>query len=308
MKKFKLLFITLLGLVVLYSSCKKDDPLPSTPINITVEDGFSLKVLLSWDESSDADGYYIYRSFYDDEEYYEKIGETESTSFDDLSVDPNSSYYYKIIAYNDTGESDFSSSASATTSNVTADEAFSVLADYTGGKRYDAYSASELPNIIIEIINYYKKQGRSNEDFVFLIDNTGSMDDDIAEIKAALSNIIDNLPIGSNLAMAVYNDANEDPEGWFKWYDLSTDFSEAHVFLDEIQVYGGGDYPESVYDGVYLIVNKLNWKSTSKRMIIVIGDAPPLQGELTQYSLTDVIGICTSTSVDVNLYPILIND
>jgi hypothetical protein len=107
--------------------------------------------------------------------------------------------------------------------------------------------------------------------------------------------------------MAVYNDANEDPTGWYSWFDLTTDYTLAISYLNDINVYGGGDFPESVYDGIYLTVDNLSWSSSSKRMILVIGDAPPLDGDLTTYSLKQVIDKCESMSIDVNLYPVLIS-
>ncbi len=68
----------------------------------------------------------------------------------------------------------------------------------------------------------------------------------------------------------------------------------------------GGDFPESVYDGLYNTVDFLSWGSDTKRMILVIGDAPPLEGSLTTRTLSEVVDICNDMDVVANLYPILI--
>ena len=306
----KLLLLLFVGLAVV--SCKKDDDASLSldmPTSVDASSSFSLKVELTWGDVSNAEGYNIYRAddIFEDPEGldYELIGTTDTNSYDDLSVESSSAYYYQIEAFSGSTTSDLSAPVAASTTTITADEAFDVLAEYTGGRRYDAASANDVPNIIIDVIN---EQAVAGTDLVFLIDNTGSMSDDIAQVKAALTDIISNLPPNNRLAMAVYNDANEDPDGWYEWFDLTEDYSQAQMFLDDISVYGGGDFPESVYDGIYNTVDFLSWGSDTKRMMLVIGDAPPLEGSLTVRTLSEVVDICNDMEVVANLYPILIND
>jgi hypothetical protein len=303
--------IAILLLFIGIYSCEqsKDEPKPTTPENLAASDEYALKIVVSWDDAENAESFDVYRAVYDffadpADLSFSLVGNTENTTYEDLSVESSASYYYKIKAVNGSGESEFSDAVVGYTITLTADEAFTALAEYTGGVRYDAGSASEVPDIINTVID---EQASSNTDLVFLIDNTASMSDDISEVKSSLTTIINNLPGGTKLAMAVYNDANEDPTGWYSWFDLTTDYTLAISYLNDITVYGGGDLPESVYDGIYLTVDNLSWSSSSKRMILVIGDAPPLDGDLTTYSLKQVIDKCESMSIDVNLYPVLIS-
>jgi len=46
-------------------------------------------------------------------------------------------------------------------------------------------------------------------------------------------------------------------------------------FLRETEAYGGGDIPEAVFEGVGAAINKAGWNKSSKKIIIVFGDAPP---------------------------------
>jgi hypothetical protein len=301
-------FVIILFLSLLVT-CKKDKSTTlKVPENVEASDDFSLKIVLDWDDVEDADGYNIYRADYDgdtepDDSDYDKVGESEDSEYEDISVVSNSSYYYKIEAYSGKDKSKMSDPVEGVTIEISVEEAFDALADLTDGKRYDAADASEVPDIIIDVIN---DEAITGTDLVFLIDNTSSMYDDIDQVKAAVTNIISQLPSNTRLAVAVYNDKNEDPTGWYSYVDFSKDYTAATSFINNIDVYGGGDTPESVYDGIVNVINDLNWSSTSKRMMIVIGDAPPLEGDLTDYTLEEVIAKCTAASLTTNLYPILI--
>lgn len=310
MKKTKLLIVFLALSGLFFSSCEKEEINLSIPENVYASSIHSLKIIISWDAVSDAGGYNIYRADYDYYTYdpedlvYSKIGSTTGTTYEDLDVISGTSYYYKIEAYKGDSKGNMSEPILGYTTTLSAEEAFDALADYTDGTRYDASSASEVPSIIIEIINNHAV---SNTDLIFLIDNTGSMYDDIYEVQEAISSIMSELPSGTRVGAAVYNDLNEDPTGWYDWTDLTTNYSVTSTFINNISVYGGGDYPESVYDGIYLTADNMSWASSSKRIMIVIGDAPPLEGSLTNYTLAEVVEKCKSIGLTVNLYPILIS-
>ncbi|WP_298550215.1 VWA domain-containing protein [uncultured Algibacter sp.] len=290
------------------TNCSEDTPIElSQPEALTVSSEFALKIELSWDEVKSALGYNIYRADYDfvlEDAIFTLIDKVEGLeTYTDISVNSSSQYYYRIEAFNGNVVSELSVESIGETRVITAEEAFDILAEYTGGSVYDANNASEVPDAIIEIIN---DNAVANTDLVFLIDNTLSMSDDIAQVKSSINNIIAELPSGVRLGMATYNDANTTTD-WYNSIGLDTDFTNTINFLNSISVFGGGDYPESVYDGLYLTLNQMSWSSTSERIVIVIGDAPPLEGSLTNYSLKDVVDEANRLDIDVNLYPILID-
>jgi hypothetical protein len=49
----------------------------------------------------------------------------------------------------------------------------------------------------------------------------------------------------------------------------------ALLFLQNLQVGGGGDQPEAVYDALEFAINDLDWTPGARRVIILVGDAPP---------------------------------
>jgi len=308
MKKTKFLFVAISLIALFMVSCEKDVNLSKVE-NVYTSDDYALKIEIEWDAVSDAEGYNVYRADYDyyydlvDNLVYTKIGSTESTFYEDFDVVSSSYYYYQIEAYSGDSKGAKSEPILGTTSYLTTSEAFDALADYTDGLRYNASSASEVPTMINQIISNHAV---ANTDLVFLIDNTGSMYDDIYQVQQAIANIMASLPSGTRVGAAVYNDLNEDPYGWYDYTNLTSTYSVTSDFINAISTYGGGDTPESVYDGIVNAVNDMSWASSSKRIMIVIGDAPPLEGELTNYTLGEVIEECTSMGVTVNLYPILI--
>ncbi|RLA47676.1 MAG: hypothetical protein DRR06_01995 [Gammaproteobacteria bacterium] len=46
-------------------------------------------------------------------------------------------------------------------------------------------------------------------------------------------------------------------------------------FLGELTAVGGGSHQEAVYDGVKVAIKKGGWRLGAKKVIIVLGDAPP---------------------------------
>jgi len=140
-------------------------------------------------------------------------------------------------------------------------------------------------------------------DVVFVIDTTGSMADEIREVKMHIRNIIEEIENGTPkpdimIGFVIYRDyPDEEREYLTKKFDLTDDIDAAKQFLDEIQASGGGDYKETVSLGLDIGINEMRWReiesnpdddviyddqqnpiynsSESRRMIFLIGDAPP---------------------------------
>jgi hypothetical protein len=56
--------------------------------------------------------------------------------------------------------------------------------------------------------------------------------------------------------------------------DFTADFAVFQRNLNSIQVRGGRDIPEAVYEALYEGVTKFPWEAES-RIMILVGDAPP---------------------------------
>jgi hypothetical protein len=86
---------------------------PNTPANVSASAVSSSSITVSWDSVSGAAWYYVYRSSSADGTYT-RVGNTiTSTSFTNTGLSMGATYYYKVSAYNDAGESSQSSPVSA---------------------------------------------------------------------------------------------------------------------------------------------------------------------------------------------------
>jgi von Willebrand factor type A domain len=180
------------------------------------------------------------------------------------------------------------------------------LADSTGGKMYFSVKSQEIASLIAKVIKY---NTTDSADIVLLIDKTGSMSDDIEEVKKSLNIIINEIRKFRNIqvSVAAYGDRWNEPTNWFDMMALTNDYTKVKNEIDKIEVTGGGDLEESIYDGLFEVFKKINWRSSTKRMILVIGDAPPLTGKLTKHSQKEIFTLCQTLDVKANLYPIIVN-
>jgi hypothetical protein len=180
------------------------------------------------------------------------------------------------------------------------------LADSTGGKMYFSVKSQEIASLIAKVI---KNNSTDSADIVLLIDKTGSMSDDIEEVKKSLNIIVDEIRKFKNIqvSVAAYGDRWNEPTNWFDMMALTNNFTKIKNEIDKIEVTGGGDLEESIYDGLFEVFKKIQWRSSTKRMILVIGDAPPLTGKLTKHSQKEIFRLCQTLDVKANLYPIIVN-
>jgi len=116
-------------------------------------------------------------------------------------------------------------------------------------------------------------------DVLFLIDATGSMSDEIQQLKdnmISVSERIHALPSAPNVrfGMTIYRDRGD------LFVSRTFDFtSDIQAFTDELaQVIaeGGGDYPESMNEGLHSALHLPEWRvEETVSLIFLIADAPP---------------------------------
>lgn len=192
--------------------------------------------------------------------------------------------------------------------NMNQAELISAFAGLTDGDESACnivFETADIPGILCDIVS----EAQVGSEIVFLIDHTGSMDDDIDEVKRNINKIIDCLPDNEfmRLGAATYGDRFEDGQNWFDWTPLTNDYDAIRSYVNSIYVRGGGDIPESVYDGIYETLDQMNWQDcTAPDKIIVMGDAPPKTGGGTFYSLEQVLDKAQSICPDTEFYPVIV--
>jgi Mg-chelatase subunit ChlD len=111
----------------------------------------------------------------------------------------------------------------------------------------------------------------------------------LADITASFS--------GFRIGMVLYKDYYD--EYLNRVIPFTEDFEVFQRNLSSIQVRGGGDIPEAVYEALYAGASKFNWEAES-RLMILIGDAPPHPRQRGRISKTMVDEEIEKNSVKVH--------
>ena len=157
-------------------------------------------------------------------------------------------------------------------------------------------------------------------DLIFAIDTTGSMWDDIDNVKASASAIVDDvlsdIP-GARIAVVDYRDFPVDPygdPGDYEFNDVlsfSTDKPTIVAAIQGLNVDGGNDWRESVYSALMHSIDSTSlgsWRGSDQaaKVIILMGDAPPHDPEpFTGYTLSSV-SLAAELADPVIIYPVQI--
>ncbi|MDR3130619.1 MAG: VWA domain-containing protein [Treponema sp.] len=160
--------------------------------------------------------------------------------------------------------------------------AFTEIAGRGSGALVYSKGPEDLVQKIKEILE--KEKGKSL-DLVLCLDTTNSMKDDIDSIRSffvpMLEDIIAAYP-EFRIGMVLYKDYFE--EYLNRVVPFTSDFETVRKALNAIQVSGGRDLPEAVYEALYEAAGQFDWGAEA-RLIILIGDAPPHarpRGRITQ--------------------------
>jgi hypothetical protein len=152
-------------------------------------------------------------------------------------------------------------------------------------------------------------------DLIFVIDTTGSMGDDIDEVKRNALAILERITASEadwRIGIVTYRDhpGYGGDSGDYPSYvdlDFSTNPSQIQSAINAIEVNGGGDTPESVYSGLMTAL-EFEWRNGAKKAIVLMGDAPPHDPEpVTGLQMDDVLQYAFNLD-PVNIYPLLIAD
>lgn len=121
-------------------------------------------------------------------------------------------------------------------------------------------------------------------DVVFVIDSTGSMGWLLTDVKDRVRDLaewIRTLVPVTRFGVVVYRD-DDDPEYLTQIQPLTLNIGRVRSFLDDVDAHGRGDIPEAVEAGMRTAIEDAHWNNSSRRVIIVLGDAPPHAEDLDE--------------------------
>jgi len=155
-------------------------------------------------------------------------------------------------------------------------------------------------------------------DLIFVIDTTGSMWDDIANVKAAANEIVNTIDTEISdyrVAVVDYRDFPINPYGGAGDYPyhvvlpFSSDKSAIIAAIQGLSLGWGADWQESVYSALTRAINTEGlgeWRTLVKKSIILMGDAPPHDPEpFTGYTATSVAAAAEAVDPAI-IYPVVI--
>ena len=113
-------------------------------------------------------------------------------------------------------------------------------------------------------------------DIVFIFDATSSMAGFLRQVKFKIANLTATfkaLVPTARVGLVAYRDMGDDFVT--KTQPLTYSTQSLQDFLRDIVPAGGGDRDEAVDEALRVAVEQFNWKEKSKKIIVIIGDAPP---------------------------------
>ena len=167
------------------------------------------------------------------------------------------------------------------------EESFYKISSKTGGTVFHAKSPSELQEKLYENIDSLDKSAKI--DIVFAIDATESMKDDFSELRNNWHPKFEKQAkqlSDARIGLLFYKDYGDEfnfknlPVKNMGFLKTVGSFSRA---MKNISVKGGGDYEEAVCEAIYACTIGFDWRSDSKKKIILIGDAPPHKSEKLEF-------------------------
>lgn len=136
-----------------------------------------------------------------------------------------------------------------------------------------------------------QQQNPTSLDLLFLLDSTGSMGGEIRRIQQTISDIanqITTLPGQPRLRFGIVTYRDRGDNYVTRKYGFTENLGEFSGFLNSISAGGGGDYPESLNEGLHVAVNGMNWNSgEALRLTFLVADAPPHLDYANDYKYTN---------------------
>lgn len=115
-------------------------------------------------------------------------------------------------------------------------------------------------------------------DVVFVMDATGTMQWVIDDVKLRIRDIADVIrtlvPL-TRFGVVAYRDRDKESRFVTRIQPLTLNISRVRRFLENVPAFGGYDWPEAVDEGLRVAVANSGWREPAKKVIILVGDAPP---------------------------------
>jgi uncharacterized protein YegL len=160
------------------------------------------------------------------------------------------------------------------------DNNFSSIKDYTIEIDNKSYSIqpSEDSYITIQLDTLRKVNVSLGVQICFLLDATGSMDDEIQMLKDVIFSIHERLlshPSHPDIDFSVVAYRDKGDKYLVKGSQFTNSIDTFQMRLESIEAKGGGDEPEDLDAGLRYVLDTLKWDNEAAKFVFLIADAPP---------------------------------
>lgn len=150
-------------------------------------------------------------------------------------------------------------------------------------------------------------EGRPQIDVVFVIDTTGSMDDEIEVVKTQVREMMTKVQSGQpqpyvRFGVVAYRDRGDSYVT--KTFPLTADIATIQNAVSGLRAAGGGDTPESVNEALHVGLQEMNWNfdQNTKKVMFLIGDAGPHMDYPNDYNYKDEMVWARSKGIKVHTW------
>ncbi|MCK5645897.1 MAG: VWA domain-containing protein [Anaerolineales bacterium] len=156
------------------------------------------------------------------------------------------------------------------------------------------------------VVNLQGNQPRSNRvnlDVLFLLDSTGSMGDEIAVLQSSVQSIADQIDSfhprpDLRFGLVTYRDRGD--QYVVKKADFTSNVWTFENRLNNVQAKGGGDYPESLNEALYVAIHEMDWRDENCiRLVFLIADAPPHLDYAQDFDYAQEMAIAAANAIKV---------
>ncbi len=167
------------------------------------------------------------------------------------------------------------------------------------------YGVSQFAQILSSLAEGIIKRAISNKlDIIFIIDTTGSMQDNAEGVKNYIHNFLDPIKdkrIDINLGLVLFSDQEVKKAKVVGTTDSVDKFKK---WFDKIKFYGGRDLPESGYEAIITAIDNIKFRNHSQRFFIFISDSiqhdSDYDGKST-YSIDQILSILNQKEISVDV-------
>ncbi|HET7838390.1 MAG TPA: vWA domain-containing protein [Rectinemataceae bacterium] len=175
---------------------------------------------------------------------------------------------------------------------------FEAIADATKGKTAYVPEDGSTSARIAELIDGAKGDSL---DLVICFDTTMSMDPYMKDVKRNLAILVREKTArfsSFRVGLMLFKDYFPD-EYITRKVPFMTDIDRFDSYIKGLRAFGGGDIPEAVHEALYAAATEFDWKAT-KRIIILVGDAPPHPVPKGSITFGSVVGAAMAKDIEID--------